>query len=136
MSKSKLLRKEDHYSYPGYFDAEAWCQLLVFERADSTVVALAHDPDESDSGTSITNAAEALGTQIWRELGEPRQFIFIEYYPANRYGGTEPETFARTDFQLGLERDGRYKLINPSWMHLTREQVEILAGSDELAPWR
>lgn len=127
---SELLLDDHHYVYPGYFDHEAWCKLRVLRRQDGTIVAVASDPDVEDSGTSITNAAEMLATQIWREQGEPRQFIFIEHYPANRYGGKEPETFAQTIFQLGS--DGRYKLVNPGWSHLDRAGAELIAGAELL----
>jgi hypothetical protein len=96
------------------------------------VVVATEAPD--NEGTSITNMAESVATQVARTYGIPLdKLIWIEHYvhegPDPKPGGI-PETFALVTFDtLAMNRGGNVgeALAHPKWKYLRRDEaVELL----------
>jgi hypothetical protein len=86
-----MLREGYMYPFRGYWGHPAHCHIAVYEHAGNTIV-IATELDSND-GTSITNMAEYLATDVWHELGTPplEQFIWIERYPDRAFFRGRPE---------------------------------------------
>ena len=73
------------------------------------------EPQESDSGTSVTNACETIATDLLNSeyLNEvnPENVIWIEHYERR---SSYPETFDVIEFCID---DENRILSNPEWTH-------------------
>lgn len=86
--------------YRGYPPTIGLCRLRIYDiRGRQLVVIISQFPD--NPGTSITNVAESLATQIYHEeLKYPRNgVVWIEHYVAP-YGVPELETYSQVSFTL------------------------------------
>jgi hypothetical protein len=80
---------------------------------------------EDNPGTSVTNMAGPLATQVAQAFGLPLEtLVWIEHYPDRGFSAGKPqcpEVFAQVTFtrtRLGLRQ--------PRWQHLPKGQVEAL----------
>ena len=118
-------RVEDFlYDFEGYHGYPSQCRIQIFSVTARSVVVVASElPD--NPGTSITNRAEWIANQLYERLDQPEDFIWIEHYPEDAYGGNpdpeHTESFAIVEFDV---ENG--KLTRPDWTHVTKPQVEQL----------
>ncbi len=91
------------YHYTGFGNAPSVCDI----RVTNNVVICTQVPE--NTGTSITNYAEHLATDIYKQYNiNPKQLVWIEHYPAE---ASSPEVYSRVTFTLKSNGD----LINPQW---------------------
>lgn len=90
------------YSYRGYNNCDSECDIAIIGHL---VVAT------NKTGTSITNIAEIIATEICEEYNIPlHKLIWIEHYKAEDNPLKSEDTYDRVYFEI--END---KLINPVW---------------------
>lgn len=111
---------------------EGRCYVQVYEpRGGDLPIVIACEMSQNP-GPSITNAAAAVATQVWRQLlPHAREGLrWIELYKDGQGGETEPaERFAEVTFDL----DGD-ALHSPRWRHIARADVERLIGGPVSVP--
>src|SRR5207244_3711118 len=108
------------------------CWLRIYTAPDRTVV-IATEVNENP-GTSITNMAEHLATEVTRTFGLSHDaLVWIEHYPARRVLGGYPRLAESLD--LGTFTWTPQGLRAPQWRRVSKEQVETLMGQP-LAPHR
>jgi hypothetical protein len=123
---------ETIFHYSGYFGCASRCRLRWIRREHAgqiKVVVIATElPD--NPGTSITNRAEHLASEICRCFGvDPSELILVEQYPsssARRHalrGSLRAERFDLVAFEL---EGGTFK--RPKWIPVRKELVESLIG--------
>ncbi len=111
---------------------EGRCYLSVYERRGSLPVVMYELA--SNPGLSVTNAAAAIATQVWRQLlpDAKEGIIVVEAYRDRdtwRRAGEPAERFAEVTFDL----DGD-ALHSPRWRHIERADVEALIGGPASLP--
>ena len=114
-----MPRYTGEHRYKGYGIHESRCMFEVYEHDEGSTV-LVTDIDE---GTSVTNSAMLLATQLVERFGlDPATLTFIECYRANRYPGAV-ESFDIVSF------DWTGRVANrPRWSPSTEEQALKLLG--------
>lgn len=140
-----MLRESYMYPFRGYWGHPAHCHIAVYEHND-TITAIATELDTNE-GTSITNMAEYLATELWHELGTPDldRFIWIERYQDRGLVGGIPqytESFDRTTFTVMPpewphqvnQTQHTQVLRDPEWKRITKREVETLIGEPYVAP--
>jgi hypothetical protein len=93
-------RTFDRFEYRGFHGFPSRCNLELIPLPDGRLVAIATERSDNP-GTSVTNAAELLASQVCDRFGiEPGRLLWIEHYG---YGtslfperGHDHVTFART----------------------------------------
>ncbi|HET8627465.1 MAG TPA: hypothetical protein VFL91_08600 [Thermomicrobiales bacterium] len=116
-------------AYRGPLGQPSRCHMQVYEGgSDRLPVVIASELPENE-GTSITNAAGQVATQVWRTLlPHAREGIrWIEHYPAQedapgRY--RREESFDEVTFHLV----GPFEVAAPRWTPSGRAAVEALIG--------
>ena len=100
------------YHYKGYYDCPSQCRLQV-----NGNVVIVTDLD-GDTGTSITNMAEHLATQVINEFGiKPENLVWIEHYPERGHPLDRfPENFDLVTFTW----DGQ-RFRKPVWKPMISE---------------
>ena len=102
------------YSYVGYHGCPSRCGLDIWQSKDATVVVVTELHD--NPGTSVTNVAESLATQVCRQYGiSPQGLVWIEHYPES--------SWSRATFDFDWSRA---EFDRPEWRYITREDVEAL----------
>ena len=77
------------YDYKGFFGCACQCDIEVHRHTDFDVVVATEVPD--NEGTSITNMAEQLATQVCKAFDiVPDRLIWIEHYPERPISRREP----------------------------------------------
>ena len=117
---------ERTYEYAGLHSCESRCGLTIHRRSDGLVVVVAREL-EDNPGTSVTNAAEVIATQVCRENAiSPHRLVWVEHY-AKRGSALNPmePTWDRVTFDFDWEQAAfRW----PVWSPLTgRAVAELLA---------
>ena len=88
-----------------------------------------------NKGSSITNAAERLATEICEQFEiTARSLIWVEHYPEStleKYGGTDEERYYLVFFNIDGggpfdPPDKKVTFYNPRWVNITPEMVELL----------
>jgi hypothetical protein len=116
---------EGAFEFKGFLDCRSLCMLRIAEIGDYTVCMATETPE--NPGTSITNAAEDLATQVSRSFDLPMQkMLWIEHY-----GTDYMESFARSKgeqtFDLVVFEMAEDRFCNPSWRRLRPEDIlEVL----------
>ncbi len=118
------------FTYVGPTGKEGRCYLQVYQEVASLPLVVAVELADNP-GTSITNAAEQLGTRVWTELlPHAREgFRLIEVYRRRTSTGALDETFDDVTFTLAGQ-----VLDNADWQHMTRAQVETIIGQPLIIP--
>ena len=81
-----------------------------------------------NEGTSITNLAEHLVTQVCQEFDiDPKTLIWIEHYPERGEWKEYPESFALVQFHLNTNGD----LFDPRWTGISKEVVDVFRTTHE-----
>jgi hypothetical protein len=114
---------DERFEFSGLHEFPSECRLRVFEGPGLPLVVIATErPD--NPGTSITNAAELLATQVYKWLEYPaRGIVFLEHYEKDGEESYAKERFALVSF---IELDGQF--ISPKWQHISKEEVEGMIG--------
>ena len=122
------------YEFVGFDRFVSFCFLLILRDYKGKVLVLATDPggrrsvDQADSGTSVTNAAEQLATQVCAEFKIPfAQLDWIERYvrtaSIHRYQEGKDWNFEQTYDRIRFkERGGR--LVGPSWQPVDKTEID------------
>src|SRR6266567_3180108 len=77
--KKMVMTIDMTYPFLGFWDYPSTCRIRVFKEDDRRVVIATELPD--NPGTSITNAAEMIATELWRRVGRLCEYTWIEHYP-------------------------------------------------------
>lgn len=120
-----LVADNPRYEYPGLHPRAGWghCRMRIYRGEDGRVLALATEQPDNH-GTSITNWAEHLADRIYRQLGQPDGYAFIEHYP--------PYSAREADENYSLVRYFVSEHSGPrgtSWYYLGRSRVEQMIGA-------
>ncbi len=114
---------DENFDYLGLHSFPSQCRLRVFEGPGLPLVVIATERADNP-GTSVTNAAEVLATQVYQWLEYPaRGIVFIEHYEKDGEENYAQERFALVSF---AEFDGQF--ISPEWRHITKEEIEGMIG--------
>jgi hypothetical protein len=119
---------EGTFYFAGFHGSKAHCWLRIFDGdPDRPTVVIATEL-RTNTGTSITNAAETLAAAVCRRHRiDPDSLLWVEHYgpsPALRL----PERYSLVSF----DRNGRERpegLGQPRWSPTSKERVEALVGS-------
>lgn len=113
------------------------CYVRIWRGRGSLPVVIATElPD--NPGQSITNAAEALASQVWaRLLPEAREgFVWVERYLAygrsyhsSAHDGDIEETLDLVTFDIVRGRELTMRESLPPWRRVSRAYVEELIGA-------
>jgi len=78
---SRFLRvRHDRFLFAGFWNCASACALELLPRPDGRVVVIATELADNP-GTSITNAAEILATEVCRRFRiPPERLVWIEHY--------------------------------------------------------
>jgi hypothetical protein len=114
------------HTFTGLWNRPAKCRIRVYRLESGMTVVIATElPD--NPGTTITNAAELLATEIrQRFVAAGEAMVWIEHYQERDLVNGTPtikETFDRVLFRW----DGR-RYDDPQWLPFSREAVEQLIG--------
>ena len=114
------------YDYKGYWNSDAHCYLDIKRFPDKVVVIATETGD--NEGTSITNMAEHIATQVCRDFDiDPQSLVWIELYDTESYRGANEE---RDEYDLvTFDWNGR-QFSKPKWKHLTRSELYALIGEE------
>src|SRR2546427_9791448 len=114
------LRYDRLYLARGSHGCPSYCWLRIYTTPGQTMV-LATEVDDNP-GTSITNMAEHLATEVTRTFGLSLDaLVWIEHYPARRVVGGRPRLAA--SFDLVTFTCTPQGLRAPQWRRIT--QVEV-----------
>jgi hypothetical protein len=123
----RLARDVCPFPYEGYHGRPAHCRIRIFYDPDRPVVVIATELP-SNPGTSITNRAEVIASEVCRRYSiDPDTLTWIEHYlgdPRERVDSAAGEHFSRAEFQ----RDAGRRLVSPRWYHMPKRRVETLIG--------
>lgn len=117
--------EELKYRFKGLGDCDSICSLKI-DRAKNLVIA---SEVVENTGTSITNAAAQLATEICDKYSlNKERLIWIEHYFHKNYqGGKEEERYDLVTFM----QYGR-KLVAPKWSPLAKEKILDLINEKPL----
>ena len=118
------------YEFAGYYGCYSKCDLEIIRGETTTLVICSELPD--NPGTSVTNAAELIATQLCHEdpTIDPEGLTWIEHYPERSAGRGEkplPESWDRVTF---TRRHGR-TFHSPAWRHSPAEEVQAIRARTE-----
>ena len=120
------------YLYRGFHGCPSYCWLRIYMTPGQTVV-LATEVDDNP-GTSITNMAAGLATEVVRTFGLPLdRLVWIEHYRDRTVSAGRPRLPASFD-QVTFTRTAR-GLRHPQWRRLSQTQVEIFLGQTLPPHW-
>ena len=116
------------YEFKGLNSTASFCLLSIIQNYRGKVLVIATDPgDKTDSGTSVTNAAEQLATQVCAEFKIPfAQLEWIERYvrtaSIHQYQEGEDWNFEQTWDRVRFNVRGG-KLVGPSWQPVDKAEI-------------
>lgn len=110
------------FDYTGYHGCQSHCDIEVF-RGPGKVMVLCTEA-EDNKGTSVTNMAEHIATDVCRRNNIAHtELVWIEHYPG-------PRTFG-SGYDLVIFKRKGDRLVYPDWRPLTvaaylrlREEVQ------------
>ena len=123
------------HPYKGGAGQQSGCRIRLYlpeEGRDSAVVICSELA--SNTGTSVTNAAEQIAAEIISNFKLPKPPVWIEHYPLEARRPGEGEAFDLVIFDGYQVRETmrgglRYLEIGqPTWKRLDRSSVEVLVG--------
>lgn len=101
------------YNYKGYGGCDSVCDIVIH---NNIVIATEL---EDNKGTSITNIAEGLATQVCKEFNiDPEKLIWVEHYFSSV--ALKQETFDIVEFTF-LENG---ECVKPKWRRSTEAEFE------------
>ena len=130
--------------YAGLNGFDGLTHIRAYEQPDGSLIVIAGELSDNP-GTSVTNAIEAVGEAVAREVAQGKTFRLIEHYPERG----KPGTFDEVTFTgegggppagvFGVEPDGTQRTIRqdrpaaaaftgPHWKRIDRAALESLVG--------
>ena len=144
---TKTLETIDRFDYKGYHGCESHCKIEIHRFPESrtlesaqgktkigTTVVIATELLESNQGTSITNLAEQIATEVCiKHKIDPLSLIWIEHYPPreSKWSKDEEEgTYSIVTFELCEASWRDNALRHPNWKYIHEGKVrrDILKG--------
>lgn len=121
----------ERFRFTGLHGYPCVCRLEIHRLADGRMAAVATELKDNP-GTSITNAAEDLASQVCDHLGvKPEQLVWIEHYAYAGAGNAIKErTYDRVTFAPGAPDGPPTRFKDPQW-RVMQEQDWLELG---LAP--
>jgi hypothetical protein len=129
------------YPYRGYHTAGGRTRIRIYDRPAGAPHVIATELPEN-TNTSITNLCEYLAWEIGRaylpgRFEHEQPFDWVELYPGERFHpikSRREDAYSLAHFEdykprvvwLGGER--RIRIGQPTWTHLSREQLETMLG--------
>ena len=110
------------YNYTGFYGSYSICDLEIIKN-----LVIATEIPENE-GTSITNIAEHLATQVCQEFDiDPKHLIWIEHYPQRGERKEYPESYDLVQFNLNANG----VLSDPRWTGISKEVVDAFLTTHE-----
>ena len=110
------------YNYTGFHGSYCICDIEIIKN-----LVIATEMPENE-GTSITNMAEHLATQVCQEFDiDPKNLIWIEHYPQRCERKESPESYDLVQFNLNANGI----LSDPRWTGISKEVVDALRTTHE-----
>lgn len=107
------------FDYHGHYNCRSVCGIQVLKIDNSQKVMILATELKNNPGTSITNAAENVATEVMRMLNmQYDNMIWIEHYENEN----EEDTFDYVRFECG----SRDSLSNPEWIACNETIVDII----------
>ena len=121
-----MLKTDTEFNYEGYGRQKCRCGIRIHELGGINAVVMTELDD--NPGTSVTNGAELLASQICDAYGlDPNYTIFIEHYVH-----VDDETYDLVMFGrargIKSSREQGWSLVSPKWKRLTEQAVHALVG--------
>lgn len=114
---------DQYFNYLGQWDSPSKCGLKIVKRRDGQTMAIATEIYRQNPGTPVTEWCAQLATQIMiAQHCTPGSFIFVEHTPDLR---SKLDFYNETFDMITFESQG-LSLVNPTWSHLTREEVDAM----------
>ena len=132
---------DKRFDYEGYHKIPSFCYIDIHENKDFTVV-IATEPhhDEEGAGTSVTNCAEHIATEVCKKFDIPMEkLIWIEHYGRESFHSRDREetwdlvSFKREQAPVRGFWDyprGEMVFTSPKWQPLTVEQKDRFVDGD------
>jgi hypothetical protein len=123
--------KRFNFNYRGYHADGGLCQIDIYRPKRGIPVIIATELDENHN-TSVTNIAEYLAAEVVaQQIPEADgMFVWIEHYVHKDKSTYDMVVFEHKNPVAGQLLDGQGKprpsYGTPTWLPLTKEQVEIL----------
>ena len=112
------------YEYEGFGGCKSICNLEIHR---NLVICSAREDNE---GTSITNVAEQLATEIANQyLPDPSKLVWVEHYPKRTVGNHESWDLVFFNVKNnGVFRDKSVdvQFSNPRWVRIEEQVVNAL----------
>jgi hypothetical protein len=129
------------YTYRGYHTDGGITRIRIYDRPAGAPLVIATELPENRN-TSITNMCEFLAWEIGRAYLPGRfehelPFDWVEMYPGERFHpikSRREDSFALVHFAdykprvVWRGRQRRIRIGQPTWTHLSREQLETMLG--------
>ena len=111
------------YNYIGFDGNYGICDLEIIKN-----LVIVTEISENE-GTSITNMAEHLATQICQEFDiDPKNLIWIEHYPQRGEWKEYPESYDLVQFNLNANG----VLSDPRWTGISKEVVDAFRTTNTI----
>ena len=132
----------ERFDYKGYHGCESHCLIDLYRHPNDLTVVVATEPDYDveDSGTSVTNAAEHIATEVCKQYNIPMlKLVFIEHYDYQSFHSRGREetwdlvTFTRERAPVRGHWDyprGEMVFTTAKWQPLSVEQKDRLIAGD------
>ena len=132
----------ERFDYEGYHKIPSFCYIDIHKNENFTVViATEPDYDEEGAGTSVTNRAEHIATEVCKRYEIPMlKLVFIEHYDRSKFklDDEHEETWDLVSFSREKTpiRDywnyhaERWCAPLQKWQHLEVEQKDRLVAGD------
>ena len=131
----------ERFNYEGYQKISSFCYISIHRNENYTVViATEPDYDEEGSGTSVTNRAEHIATEVCKRYAIPQDtLVWIEHYDRTKFKyDDEQETWDLVSFNREKTPirgyweypRGERVFISPKWQPLTAAQKDRLIAGD------
>ena len=132
----------ERFDYEGIQKTPSFCYLDIHKTENFTVViATEPDYDEEGSGTSVTNWAEHIATEVCKAHEIPMlKLVFIEHYDRTKYKYDDEHAETWDLVSFSRERTpvrgywdyprGEMVFTSPKWQHLTEAQKDRLIQGD------
>lgn len=129
MTKTHTIAR---YEYYGIDDCRACCQLEIWQEPDHAPVVLATERLDNH-GTSITNRAELLATQVCMQFElDFGSLIWLECYEREDDGNDYHDLSAhtrRSEFdRVAFGEAGKFGLADPHWKPFGLDAAQQLVG--------
>ena len=131
----------ERFDYEGFHKIPSFCYVEIHKNENFTVVvATEPDYDEEGAGTSITNRAEFIATEVCKQYEIPQEkLVWIEHYEHKSFHSRDREETwdlvafnSKTTPVTGYWEYPRGETVftSPKWQALTPERKDRLIQGD------